>query len=104
MHKAPDPKNIMNQLDDADKILDKEFFNQKKEMLRDNYEYLCEFAHPNFHSNSIAYNIDKSKNSIIFRYDGILMKRDFIIDYLDISTVVFIWFFNKFKSNVKKIK
>lgn len=104
LHKAPNPENIMNQLDDADKILDKEFFGQKKEMLRDNYEYLCEFAHPNFHSNSIAYNIDKSKNSIIFRYDGILMKRDFIIGYLDISTVVFIWFFNKFKSNVKKIK
>ena len=104
LSKAPDPKNIMTQLKEADKIFDKEFLGQKKEILRDNYEYLCEFAHPNFHSNTVAYNMDKSKNSIIFRYDGVLMNREFIIGYLDISTVAFIWFFDKFKNNVKKIK
>jgi len=104
LHKAPDPENVMNQLDDADKILDKELLGQKKGILRDNYEFLCEFAHPNFHSNSVAFAIDKPKESIIFRYDRVLTKKEFLIGYIATSTDVFIWFFDKFKGNVERIK
>jgi len=102
---APDPKNIMTQLDYADKIVDSKLFNTRKQMLRNNYEFLCEFAHPNFHSNSVAYYIDKEGEAVILRYDSPLRDEEFsLIGYLCISNSIFIWLFDIFQEYIEKIK
>ena len=102
-----DPKNIMTQLDFADKVVDRKLFKLKtgrKAILRDNYEFLSEFAHPNFHSNSIALDVKKGSDSVVFRYDFPLRDIEFsMIGYLSISNDIFVWLFDKFGECVEKI-
>ncbi len=103
----PDTKNIMTQLDFADKVVDRKLFKLKtgrKAILRDNYEFLSEFAHPNFHSNSIALDVKKGSDSVVFRYDFPLRDIEFsMIGYLSISNEIFVWLFDKFGECVEKI-
>jgi hypothetical protein len=107
LSKALDPKNIMTQLEYADKVVDKHFFKRPTEscgILRDDYEYLSEFAHPNFHSNSAAFSVDKVAKSFVFRYDGQLRKEEFsLIGYLSISNPIFIWLFDNFGESLNRI-
>ena len=104
---SPDPIQILNQLDDADKIVYNNLLKPHgnyKQMLRDNYEFLCNFAHPNFYSNMAAYRYDKECKAIILRYDDALRNEEFFIGRLKISGDIFIWLFDEFQGCIEKIK
>lgn len=102
--KIADPKNIMTQLDYADKIVDKLFLDNQdthRGILRDNYEFLSEFAHPNFHSNSVAFGVNKINNCAEFKYDETLKEQEFsLIGYLSISNMIFLWLYDKFSKSL----
>ncbi len=96
-----DPKNIMSQLDGADKFVDRELLAKHGDclrgLLRDHYEFLSEFCHPNFHSNYISCEVDRSKSRFVFRYDDEPRKEEYsLIEDLDISNPLFVWLFDEF--------
>jgi hypothetical protein len=66
---AKAPVNIMTRLAHTDKYLDAELFKAKKETLQGVYIWLCEFAHPNFCSNKVAFTLDKTTGRMLFRKD-----------------------------------
>lgn len=90
---APDPKNVLSMLEYADKSVSKHVLEGKSgehKMLSDCYEYLCEFSHPNFHSNALSFELDKGKNEITVDYDGDMKSRGFdILAYLLIGAPLF---------------
>jgi len=64
------PKQIMSMLDYADRSISKSIMGGKATehaMLRESYDHLSEFAHPNFHSNSLAFDLDKTAGRFVFR-------------------------------------
>ena len=104
---APDPKNIMTQLDYADRIVHRVILQSEgshKKILRECYEFLSEFCHPNFHSYSLAFQVDKTTDSFVFRYDHPLKKEEFtLIGYLSISNVIFVQLFDSFGHCIEEI-
>jgi hypothetical protein len=94
---APSPKQVMSMLDETDKIVDTMFLRQPKGamILRNSYEFLCEFAHPNFHSNSCSFDLDKSADLLRFRH-GVRMRpnEDGLIEYLLLSSPIFLLLFD----------
>lgn len=94
---ARDPIGIMTCIDKADHFLEKVMFDGKKEgMIRDCYEWLSEFAHPNFLSNSSSLALDKQLNRFQFRHGGPLSELEAgTLGYLDISAKLFIDFFDR---------
>lgn len=91
---APDPKNILSLLEHADKSVNisvlggttKQYY-----ILKDSYEYLCEFCHPNFHSNSVAVDLDKSVPEFRFRHGQPMRDQEFkLIGYLLLSAPIFV--------------
>jgi hypothetical protein len=94
--KAPNPPNILECIAKADRYLDTHLFREKKSMLRDNYDWLSEFAHPNFCSNSTAYTIDREARQAVFRHDGQPRNSDFdLVSYLVTSAGLFIILFDR---------
>jgi hypothetical protein len=93
--KAPNPPNILTCIGKADRYIDTHFLKQKTGMLRDGYDWLSEFAHPNFCSNCSSYTIDKAKRRYVFRHDGDIRESDFdLLVYLEISADLFICLFD----------
>ncbi|MFH0261367.1 hypothetical protein ACGRH2_13250 [Vibrio barjaei] len=93
-------KNVMTMLEHADKILSGKIMGGSKtkhKILKDCYEWLCEFCHPNFHSASIAYSLDKDSDSFLFNYDlsQLPEKDEKLIEYLLIPTFAFIDIFDR---------
>jgi hypothetical protein len=104
---SPDPIQILTQLDYADKVVYSKLLKPHgnyKEILRENYEFLCNFAHPNFHSNMAAYRYDKESKAIILRYDDPLRNEEFFISRLKISNDIFVWLFDEFRECIERIK
>jgi len=105
---APDPKTIMSQLDYADKVVYARLFHSQgnlKTVLRDGYEFLSEFAHPNFHSYSVAIHVDKRTDSFIFRYDHPLREEEFgLIGWLSISNPIFVELFDSVSQCIEKVQ
>jgi hypothetical protein len=64
---AKAPVNILTAIEHADKFFDAELFKEKKQVLRELYSWLCEFAHPNFCSNKSAYDLDKETGRMVLR-------------------------------------
>ncbi len=89
----------MKMLQYADKSISQYVLNGKAKehlVLTDCYEWLCEFCHPNFHSNTLAFDLDKEKEAFIFRYDLPLRERDVkIFEYILLSTDIFITLFDQ---------
>lgn len=52
---APEPISILTCFEKADRYYEKKHAIGRKRMLQDSYEWLCEFAHPNFNSNVSAF-------------------------------------------------
>lgn len=79
-------KQVLSMLDHADKSVSRHLYGGKPKEhapLRDCYDFLCEFAHPNFHSNKVSYDLDKSTGQLIFRYGKRMLDDDFgTIGYL----------------------
>ncbi|WP_318114192.1 hypothetical protein [Vibrio sp. Vb0598] len=91
-----EPKNVMKMLDFADKIFVSKFLKQQapsKNMLREIYEWLCEYCHPNFHSTTIACQLDKKNQQLNFNHFSTLDMRKTqipIIEPIIIGTKTFV--------------
>jgi hypothetical protein len=93
--RAPNPPSILTCIEKADSHLDTHYLKEKKGMLRDGYDWLSEFAHPNFCSNCAAFTLDKPNRRFLLRHDGEMQDRDFdLIVHLVISAGLFIWLFD----------
>ena len=94
---ARPPLNILTCIEKADKYLDKHFFEAKERMLQDCYNWLSEFAHPNFLSNISAVTLDKPNHRLVLRHGSDLQEVDFQLpDYLEISSGLFVILFDAF--------
>ena len=65
-------KQVLSMLEYADKSVSRHIMggsSTEHAMLRNCYDFLCEFAHPNFHSNMLSYDLDGSARRLTFRYD-----------------------------------
>jgi hypothetical protein len=96
---APDPINILSLFEHADKSVNTSVIGastKQYDILKDSYEYLCEFAHPNFHSNSVAIDLDKSIPEFRFRHGQPIRDYEFkLIGYLLLSTPTFVALFDQ---------
>jgi len=91
---APDPKNILSLFEPADKSATISVLGgttNQYNILKESYEYLCEFCHPNFHSNSVAIDLDKSVPEFRFRHGQPMRDEEFkLIGYLLLSAPIFV--------------
>lgn len=88
--------NVMMMLDYADKSFSKQMGGTTREhkFLRDAYQHLCEYSHPNFHSNKLGYEIDEEREVFVIMHGEDLPKDSYyIIGYLFISAPAFLSFF-----------
>jgi hypothetical protein len=96
---APDPINILSQLEYADRSVNTSVIGataKQYNILKDSYEYLCEFARPNFHSNSVAIDFDKSIPEFRFRHRQAVRDNEFkLIGYLLLSAPTFVDLFDQ---------
>ena len=87
-------KQILKLLEYADRSVSKHALKgtaKEYTMLMDNYKFLCEFSHPNFHSNVQAFTLIKEDRCFMFRHDEVIHKRDAdLIGYLLISNPLFV--------------
>lgn len=83
---AMPPKQILSMLEYADMSVSRKILGgSKKEhkILRESYDFLCEFAHPNFHSNSISFDLDRERKRFMFHFEEKMPDKAFsIIGYL----------------------
>ena len=103
--KAPQPINVMNMIEEADRIINKHVFDgEKKNVISSEYNFLCEFAHPNFHSHNLAMRIDREKNILAFRHVETPRDEEFnLIGHIDISNRLFVELFDRFGECVDRI-
>ena len=70
---AMEPKNILSMLEKADESISKNILRgstKTHHMLRECYDYLCEYAHPNFHSHTLAFTTDEARRRKVYRQQG----------------------------------
>jgi len=86
-------KQVLNMLEYADKSVSKSILGGTAEehtMLMDIYKWLCEFSHPNFHSNTLAFTLNKEKQEFHFSCDSKLSVKDAgLIETILISSAIF---------------
>jgi hypothetical protein len=91
---AHKPINILSAFEHADIAFNISVLGgtpRQNDMLKNCYEYLCEFCHPNFHSNSVALDLDKSVPEFRFRHGQPMREDEFnLIGYLLISAPAFV--------------
>ncbi len=69
------------------------------------FGYLSEFCHPNFHSNSLAFELDKANGRLLLRYSTPAEKPEFeIIEYLTLANPFFVWLFDEFDAAIPRIE
>ncbi|MGA8613114.1 MAG: hypothetical protein WB760_15730 [Xanthobacteraceae bacterium] len=96
--KADAPVNIITCVEQADKYLDVNLFEEKRAILQDVYGWLSEFAHPNFCSNKSAFTLDKVTGRMILRHEGDLQESDFqLLGHMHVSALMFSKLFDDFK-------
>jgi hypothetical protein len=97
--KAPEAKQILSMLEDADRSISKNILGgtaKQYNMLSESYKFLCEFSHPNFHSNSVALRLDRPNKQFIIRYDEMMNEAEYkLIEYLLIATELFVRLFDE---------
>ncbi len=66
--KANAPPNILTSIEKADRFLNQTLFENanKEKKLEDTYNWLSDFAHPNFLSHCAAFKLDKENHRMIF--------------------------------------
>jgi hypothetical protein len=102
--KANSPQNIMACIEKGDKFLDNIIFGKKTGLLSDCYGWLSEFAHPNFCSNKISFNLDKTAGNFVFRHDADLQETDFqLAGYLQMSAAIFPKVFDTFGEQTQRV-
>jgi hypothetical protein len=101
---ARDPENILTCFEKADKYLNKNFFEGQKDVLRDAYDWLSEFAHPNFLSNFSAFSLDKRQHQMVLRHGEQIRKEDFqLAEYLDVGALVFVVLLDAFSERLSEV-
>lgn len=89
-----DAKQILTMLEYADKSVSKHIFGERAnehKMLMDIYKWLCEFCHPNFHSNKLAFDLNRQRESFVFRHERPLNKNESnVLGNLFISAPIFV--------------
>ncbi len=95
-----DPVNILTRVDKADRYIDKQF-GKTTGYLRYGYDWLSEYAHPNFVSNCLAFTLDEPNCQFVLRHGGDLQEQDFQLSvYLEISAKLFVALFDDFGRKV----
>lgn len=91
--------NVLDMLEYADRSVSKHIIQdavKEHVILTDSYKFLCEFSHPNFHSNMVAFELKKEENKFYFMHNKNMVDRDFkLIDYLVISNPLFVELFDR---------
>jgi hypothetical protein len=92
-------KQILTLLEHADRTVSKNVLGgtaKQYNILTDCYTFLCEFSHPNFHSNSIAFDLNKEKGKFVIRHAKPMKDIEFnLVGYLLISSPIFVSLFDK---------
>ncbi|MFH1616199.1 MAG: hypothetical protein ABIG61_14075 [Planctomycetota bacterium] len=103
--KAPEAKNILTLIDAADKFLKREIIknlSDEKKMLRENYDFLSEFCHPNFHSHTLGAEFNVEEKTVRFLRKSKILEREFgLFGYLAISGPIFLLFFDRIYNLIK---
>jgi hypothetical protein len=101
-------KQVLNMLEYADRSVSKNILCGKAEehnILTDCYKFLCEFSHPNFHSNTISFELDKESQGFKIRHYDPMRDREFdIIGYLLLSAPIFVALFDKIEEVLPKVE
>ncbi len=96
---APQAKQILDMLEHADKSVSIHVLDgsaKEHDALTDCYLWLSEFCHPNYHSNSVSVDIDKTVPEFRFRHGKPMRDRECkILEYLLISGQIFIALFEQ---------
>ena len=91
-------KQVLKLFEYADKSVNKHLLSVKSKeegMLTDSYKFLCEYCHPNFHSNIVAFELRQDEGKFYFLYNNDISDRDLgIMGYLLISNGLFIELFD----------
>jgi len=91
--KAPNPKQVLSMLEYADKTISKHILDGtsgQHKILMESYDFLCEFSHPNFHSNILSFEVDHQTREIKFRHGQPMREVEFrVLAYLLIAGPVF---------------
>lgn len=86
---AMTPKQVLSMLEYADVSVSSRIFGggpRQYTMLRESYDFLCEFAHPNFHSNKVAFELDKVGHRFTLRHGKDMQDNEFrVVGYVLIS-------------------
>lgn len=92
--RGQEAKQILKMLEYADRTVSKHIMQgstKEHAFLMGSYEHLCEFSHPNFHSNIMAYTLNKDNNECIFLHSEQIQKKFAnLINYLLISNPIFV--------------
>ena len=105
VQRANAPNHVMDLIRDADRMIDAEIFGgEKRKLLMDCYNYLCEFAHPNFHSYSLALHVNEQKQIMSIGNSTPLRPEEFgLIGYLEISNSIFVELFDRLMKSIAEI-
>ncbi|HCH0720506.1 TPA: hypothetical protein NKO89_004606 [Vibrio parahaemolyticus] len=101
--------NIMKMLDEADKVFRGKVMENtipKDKMLRTQYEWLCEFCHPNHNSGSLSFTLDQEIQRLIFNHasNDIKNSEKNIISNLGIASHAFLGIFDEVLEQIELLK
>jgi hypothetical protein len=98
LNRAPDAKQVLNLIEAADRSISRDILDgpaKQHMIMRESYEFLSEFCHPNLFANSIAFDLDSSASEFRFRHEMPIREREFnLVGYLLISASIFIEIFD----------
>jgi hypothetical protein len=101
--KANSPENILTCIERTDKFLNQNILGTKDNIVRDTYDWLSEFAHPNFLSNQTAFKLDKANGRFLFDHASAIRKEDFqLFSYLLLSASFFLPLHDQFAERSEK--
>lgn len=99
MPEVPSAKQVLSMLELADRLVSKQLLGgtaKQHDLLMDCYSFLCEFCHPNFHSNSAALEVDKRTEQFTFRFEKPLRDEEVaLMGYLLLCTPIAIELFDR---------
>lgn len=91
---APNPKSVLEQFELADRAVSKDFLEgtaKQHKLLTESYTFLCEFCHPNYHSNSMAFDLNKTAGVFRVLHGEPMRQREIgLIEYLLIAAPIYI--------------
>lgn len=105
---AFEAKHVLTLLEHATKAVKKVTFADQPMppgLLTERYNFLCDYCHPNYSSNSLAFHFDEGKGQLRMRHDCEMLKRETaIIENLLISAPLFIDLYDGIPSVLASVK